>query len=93
MKPRELVKEVVRVCGERYDRRDLMDVALKYPTDEDLTIKILDSPKDPARRQIQQLASGYGKWRTIKEELRRAFCRLVLAEMHKRGMEVDIFVA
>lgn len=45
------------------------------------------------KRQVIQLASGYGESRDYKEAMRRAFCRLVLEKMHQEQMEVSIYVA
>jgi len=44
---------------------------------------------DDQRQQIVQLASGS---RTMKEHVRRAFCRLLIYEMHRHGIEVNLTV-
>jgi hypothetical protein len=57
---------------------------------QDSTISIVD---DGEKFQVMQLASGGGMERDFKEAMRRAFCRLVIAEMHARQMEVNLIVA
>lgn len=44
---------------------------------------------DHEKQVIFQMASGN---REMKEHVRRAFCRLILYEMHKLGIEVNIIV-
>lgn len=66
---------------------------------EDSTLRIIEANELSARReegtvpQVMQLAGGSGESRVIKEAMRRAFCRLVMAEMHKREIEININVA
>lgn len=45
---------------------------------------------DEKRKEVIQMASGD---REVKEHVRRAFCRLVMNEMHKHGVEINIVVA
>lgn len=45
---------------------------------------------DEKKQQVVQMASGD---RLVKEHIRRAFCRLVMAEMHKLHVEINIVVA
>jgi len=67
------------------------------PGSTDLTIRVVDEedPHDPPgrRREIWQAASGGDPSRSIKHHLRRAFCRLVMEEMHRRGIEVNVVVS
>jgi len=73
----------------------IFDYAKNYNNHTDLTIKIVDQKSDDIgnrERYIAQLASAGGYSREVKEILRRAFCRVVLREMHKKGMEVCISV-
>ena len=56
----------------------------------DLTVKILDDNGQP---EIMQMASGGGIERDYKECMRRAFCRLVIQEMHRTKHEVNLVVA
>lgn len=61
--------------------------------DSTLVIKEAD-PDDPeSYHQVMQLAGGGGESRGLKEATRRAFCRLVLKEMHKREYEININVS
>lgn len=76
------------------DDETILEFALKYKERTDLTIRIIEDEVDGEdRRHVVQYASGGGQSRVMKEHLRRAFCRLVLTEMHRRGMEVNITVA
>lgn len=59
---------------------------------EDSTLMIIGA-KDDEPPQIMQLADGEGSSRTIKEAMRRAFCRLVMEDMHRLGIEININVA
>jgi hypothetical protein len=45
---------------------------------------------DEKRQEVIQMASGD---RLVKEHIRRAFCRLVMQEMHKHNIEINITVA
>lgn len=47
---------------------------------------------DDKNREVRQYASGGGASRTIKEHLRRAFCRLVIARCHAVGLEINLRV-
>ena len=44
-------------------------------------------------RAVVQFASGHGEGRLIKESLRRAVCRLLIADMHNEDVEVNLRVA
>jgi DNA repair exonuclease SbcCD ATPase subunit len=44
---------------------------------------------DEKNQRVVQMASGD---RLVKEHIRRAFCRLVMAEMHKLNIEINIVV-
>jgi hypothetical protein len=56
---------------------------------QDLTIEVVEGDDG---RWIGQSASGGEPGRAAKESCRRAVCRLVLEEMHRRKMEVNIIV-
>jgi|ERR1043165_2461901 hypothetical protein len=61
---------------------------------EDSTLRIIEAnEKEGTAPQIMQLAGGADPSRSIKEAIRRAFCRLVMYEMHKREIEININVA
>lgn len=59
---------------------------------EDSTLRIIEA-KDDDPPQVMQLAGGADEWRVHKEATRRAFCRLVMREMHKLEIEININVA
>jgi hypothetical protein len=63
----------------------------QYSIRDDATIKFVEG-SDP---YISMLASsGNGdRAREIKERVRRAFCRLLILEAHKLGIEVELKVA
>ena len=61
---------------------------------EDSTLRIIEADaKEGTPPQIMQLAGGIDPSRSIKEAIRRAFCRLIMREMHKREIEININVA
>lgn len=60
--------------------------------DPDLTLRVIGPGDQEESGEITQFASGGGTSRVVKELLRRAFCRLVIFEMHQRGMEVNLNV-
>lgn len=71
---------------------DLVDEFSKAYTDcRDLTIQIKEN-KDVDKCYISQSSSGGGDQREVKEQLRRAFCRLILDYMHFLNMEINISV-
>lgn len=59
---------------------------------EDLTIKITEQNQDDYGERVVQLASGYGISRDYKERCRRAVCRIIVRNMHEKGMEININV-
>jgi hypothetical protein len=65
-----------------------------YKDYKDLTISIYDETNSEGEknRYIIQMASGGGVEREIKEHFRRAFCRLIMKEMHYNCMEINIRV-
>lgn len=61
---------------------------------EDSTLRIIEKNEaEGTPPQIMQLAGGSGPSRLYKEQMRRAFCRLVMYEMHKLEIEININVA
>ena len=95
--PEAIVKECLRLeSGMGLKARgELRDFAERYHARfQDATISI-EEPKYDKNGFISQLASsGEGDWeRSMKERVRRAFCRLVIEEMHCRGIEVNLTVA
>lgn len=89
--PDDIIAEVNRV--EKVDYPDeLRECAAEYPVGRDLTLHVREA-EDEQEPAIVQFASGGGTYRDAKEQCRRAFCRLVIAECHKRGIEVNMTVA
>lgn len=85
-----IVGEVLRL-EPHWPKHDVQEYAMYYkPPAVDATLQVLDTEES---RGVVQLASGGGKARDLKESLGRAFCRLVIEEMHKRNMEVSLIVA
>ena len=61
---------------------------------EDSTLRIIEKNEaEETVAHIMQLAGGADPSRSLKEAMRRAFCRLVMYEMHKREIEININVA
>jgi len=89
--PLRIVDEALRE-HETYSADVLRDYAKQYAPDcEDATIRVLE-PANDQPGQIMQLASGGGEGREIKELMRRAFARLLIMEMHRKGIEVSFSV-
>jgi hypothetical protein len=65
---------------------------------KDLTIEFVE-PGHPMwndeypRPFIHMMASGGDPARTMKEHTRRAFLRLIMADMHRQGMDISITVS
>lgn len=61
---------------------------------EDSTLRIIEGARAEGNPpQIMMLAGGSGASRTVKEQIRRAFCRVVIREMHKLEIEINLVVA
>jgi len=104
---REVWQEVVRLALNICDSPELIaseavalgmspatarEYAQAYKERFDSTIRFKEADGDsPA--QIMQLAGGAGPSRSIKEAMRRAFCRLLMHECHKREIEINVNVA
>ena len=103
----ELKKVAIEICEQWTEISDeaslmsspyyksLFEYAESYGTcgedgTNDLTLKI--DKDEEGLYYLRQAASGGGESREVKEHLRRAFCRLVIREMHKKGMEVNLRV-
>lgn len=80
-------------CPQQLDGAYLSNYAEAYKQHEDATITIDEGTDIDNPPQIMILASGGAPGRTFKEHLGRAFCRLLLIEMHRRGIEISITVA
>ena len=103
--PDRIVAEVRRVEPPAAETRTLREYAAWYThpdrrEGEDCSFRIYRQPSDlgPLTNAddfspfIAQYASGGGSSRAIKEVVRRAVCRLVIADMHRRGVEVNFKV-
>ena len=85
-----IVDEVLRLEPEGHVA-DLLDYAACYlPPINDLTLT--QSTDEDGYAMFRQVASGGGDSRDDKESVRRAFCRLVINEMHRAKMEVCLVV-
>jgi len=97
--PSVILTEVLRfdISGllKNTDLSELKEYAQSYKDQNDVTIKIVERTDSDGKaiNSIDQLASGGGIERKIKEHFRRAFCRLVLNEMHANNMEININVS
>lgn len=89
--PEYIVREVRRETL-NWTEEELRPFAARYKAKDDDTLTIIQ-PTEGANGQVMQLASGGGESRLIKEAVRRAFCRLVMLEMHKMRIEVNVTVA
>ena len=98
--PNRIFDEVIRVEKHPEDGtiEDLKKHTEHYRNCDDLTITIHDKPEkwenpEEFEPDIGQLASSGNGFRGIKEQCRRAVCRLLLEAMHKKGMEINIIVS
>jgi len=84
-----VVSEVLRL-EPTWDSSLLEQYTKSYGEKKDLTLTI--ARDEEGELVINQCASGGEVARKIKESLRRAFCRLIMEEMHKKGIEVSVTV-
>jgi len=98
--PDRIYQEVLRVEKQPEDGtlQDLKEHAEHYKDCDDLTITIHEEPEKWENSEkftlyIYQLASSGTGFRGIKEQCRRAVCRLLLEAMHRKGMEINIIVS
>lgn len=97
-RPHYLIDEAVRFGMQPREAHEYAgayaSACVEYAGTEDSTLRIIEGPRAEGNPpQIMMLAGGSGESRTIKEAMRRAFCRTVMDEMHKRGIEININVA
>ena len=102
--PSLIYDEVLRIEESPEDGtlEDLLKHTEHYKDCDDLTIRIYDkynpktmpgiSEEDNFIPYICQTASSGNGFRGIKEQCRRAVCRLLLNHMHSKGMEINIIV-
>ena len=100
--PNLIYDEILRIEHSPEDGtlEDLRRHTEHYKDCDDLTIRIFDeydSESMPEKEEdftpfISQTASSGNGFRGIKEQCRRAVCRLVLNQMHSKGMEINIVV-
>ncbi len=91
MHPERIASEVARL-EPGFSAVEVADFAALYREQPagDGTLRVMIEDGVPV---ITQVASGVAELRAIKCACRRAFIRLVVDEMHRRGMEVDVAVA
>lgn len=94
----DILDEVKRtnVSREDEDGVQLFTYARKYQIRDDSFITIstvTNAVGDVVETSIVLLASGGGISRTMKEHLHRAYCRLLMMEMHRHGLDIQISVA
>ena len=65
------------------------DYCIRYKEGGDLTLRIT-KPVGDEEGYIVQYASGS---RELKEQVRRAFCRLLIEDAHRAGIEVNLRVS
>ena len=80
----EIDDTLLQECAEAYDGRDLSMTIV----DEQAPERLQDAPN-----YIRQFASGGGAYRSVKEACRRAVCRILIEEMHRKKMEVNMRVS
>lgn len=87
----ERIAEEVRLFEPSYSEVELEEYERAYQESRDLTVMFYERPEEEP--YIMQLASGGGIGRDIKEACRRAFARLIIQEMHRKRIEIDLVVA
>jgi hypothetical protein len=80
-----ILGEYIRTCPEMISAEVEELIACYKAAHGDKTITVLED-----KREIMQLASGA---RSTKEQVRRAFCRLVLDAMHRHNIDINLIVA
>lgn len=101
--PNLIYDEVLRIEKHPKDGilKDLQEHTNHYKDCDDLTIRIYNkyNPEEMSHVEeedftpyICQTASSGTGFRGIKEQCRRAVCRLLLNHMHSKGMEINIIV-
>lgn len=89
-RPSDIEEEALRFGAPQGDGMggSLYDYADAFNGSGDATIRV-----DEEAKEIRMLATGLGTDRVLKHHVRRAFCRLVITAMHRRGFEVNLVVA
>lgn len=89
--PQRIAAEALRFgAPERIGEASLAELADAFRERKDLTITFADHGDD---RYIHMFASGSVPYRPLKEHLRRAFIRLLIADVHQLGIEISIQVS
>jgi hypothetical protein len=88
--PGRIVSEAIRINPEMPQSHSslLHEFAEPFKERQDLTIKAYDESET-----VYLIASGGNVERDVKEILRRAFCRLLIEDMHRQGVEVNLHVS
>lgn len=98
-----LIEEAKRICSYPHlivgeaavgEGKELdFDFAESFKNQTDLTITFKEYSQVSESNQVIMACSGGGYSRIQKAIARRAFCRLLIEAMHKKGMEVCLNVA
>lgn len=89
--PQQVLRAIIALRGRDYTPLE-KECAESLADPEQLACSIVE-PEGEEKGFIALLASGGNPGRTAKEETRRAFCRLLIARMHARGIEVNLRVS
>jgi len=90
--PALIVSEARAVEPFQWTDEEIREYLDAYSKAEDLTLRE-KTDEETGKPYLLLLASGGGESRKIKEALRRAFCRRIIWEAHKQGIEVSLIVA
>lgn len=90
-------EEAIRECAVWYthpERTPDVDCTFRIHDKEDFIAPMTDNLEPaPFKPYIAQLASGGGPGRATKMAVRRAICRLVIEDMHRLKIEVNLRVS
>jgi hypothetical protein len=84
--------EILRVGEQIPEEVDFTAHLAEFANRQSAILRVDTYPGAPSQVTVRLLASGGGADRRVKEITRRAFCRLIFAHMHTRGMEINISV-
>lgn len=91
--PRRLVQEALAFGTPAWGDpgESIAEYAEAFHTRDDLTLQF-DYDAEAEKPLVRMCASGGNPARALKEHLRRAYIRLLVAEMHRAGLEVNVYV-
>jgi hypothetical protein len=84
--------EILRVGEQIPESVDFPAHLAEFANRQSACLRVDTYPGAPSQVTVCLSASGGGPDRKVKETTRRAFCRLVIAHMHARGMEINMSV-